>query len=139
MTTPSIHTAMRSLLAATALLALCSTASAASLSYRSLNLLNGWKPYGLGTGAPAAAIDPNGIVHLKGAIYQPPGNPAGMAFRLPKKLRPNRDLYLPVGLINGQPGRLTINADGRASVKGIEDQSDATGFTSLEGITFPRD
>ncbi len=131
---------IRLLLAATAVLALlCGDASAGSLTYRPLKLFNGWQAYGLGTGEPAAAVDPNGIVHLKGAISQPPGGAGGIAFRLPKKMRPNRDLYLPVGLINGQPGRLTIQPDGRAFVKGVLDQSDATGFTSLEGITFPRD
>lgn len=140
MKTRHSRTATRSLLTATAFLALlCGDASAASLTYQSLKLFNGWQAYGLGTGAPAAAVDPNGIVHLKGAISQPPGGGAGIAFRLPKKARPNRDVYLPVGLINGQPGRLTIQADGRAFVKGVLDQSDATGFTSLEGITFPRD
>lgn len=141
MKNPLPRAAARTLLAALALvLVLWGAASAEPLSFKPLNLLNGWQPYDLlETADPSAAIDPNGIVHLRGALTQITGHDEIKAFRLPKKLRPNRDVFLAIGTINGQPGRLLIKSDGYAYVKGVDDQNDARGFTSLEGVTFSRD
>lgn len=94
MTRPTRRRAALLLLAALTLLAtlagLTSPASAArgqeadAEGFATLTLLNGWAPYGSGTGAPKVRLD-HGIVELKGAMTN---GSAPAVFVLPAGMRP---------------------------------------------------
>ena len=104
------------------------------LTFENLALENGWTTY-VDTRAPAAALDAQGIVHLRGGIYQPSGS-IPIVFTLPPQLRPSTGVYVPVDLVNGHPGRLAIEPGGTVYVIAAGPTSDARAFTSLEGVTF---
>ena len=62
----------------------------------------------------------------------------GVLFTLPVGLRPAKDAYVPTDLVNAKNGRLYISTSGAVSVEtGDGPFSNATSFTSLEGVTFP--
>jgi hypothetical protein len=116
--------------------AICGSAYAAPLTFTVLKPKNGWTAYGYDTRVAAAAVDNNDVVHLEGAIAQPTGSDP-IAFILPAKFRPAAEVYITVDQYGGATGRLDIYADGTVHVQGI-DYSLAQGFTSLEGVTFPK-
>jgi hypothetical protein len=133
--------AAKPLLIAIVLLApLCGSASAAPLVWKTLQLVNAWETYSQFSGDPAGAVDRNGIVHLKGAMFQVQvkGVQETLAFVLPPKLRPSRTVYVPVTLIVGRPGRLNITPDGLVNVQSGGAFNDAQQFTSLDGVTFAK-
>jgi hypothetical protein len=109
------------------------------LHYTALTLINSWHPYGeiSSTRAPAGAVDANNIVHLKGAMYRHDGNNSH-PFVLPLALRPNKVVYLPIDLVNANPGQLTIQPNGTVSVLAAGPPVNAQSFTSLEGVTYSR-
>jgi hypothetical protein len=111
--------------------------SAAPLQYTGLALINNWHPYSAATRAPAGALDASNTVHLKGAIHQSSGND-GHPFVLPLALRPNKIVYVPIDLINGNGGRLVIQPNGVVSEQAAGVFANAQFFTSLEGVTYPR-
>jgi hypothetical protein len=102
--------------------------------FENLTLINNWTPYG-GTNVPGAALDAQGVVHLRGAMYESAGTNAH-PFTLPAKFRPVHIIYVPVGLINAKAGRLIIEPNGTVSVQSADLFADAQGFTSLEGATY---
>jgi hypothetical protein len=102
------------------------------LSFENLTLENGWTTYP-DTRPPAAALDAQGIVHLRGGMSD---GSSPIVFTLPPRLRPSSDVYIPVDLVNGHPGRLSIQDDGTAYVVAAGLWTDAKAFTSLEGVTF---
>jgi hypothetical protein len=107
------------------------------LRYTDLNLKNGWSAYGSGSYRPGAALDAQGIVHLRGAIAQ--GIADGNNFaRLQTAFRPDKDVFMPVDTTNANQGRVFILADGQASVvaEAGGSQSNAQLFTSLDGVTY---
>lgn len=92
----------------------------------------GWLGAEYGTSNPAVAKI-NGIVHLKGTLtygtdYQ--------LFTLPVGMRPATDVYLSIGLCNAIKGRLYIQPSGLTQVFTVGPFSDATCFTSLDGVSF---
>jgi hypothetical protein len=124
-------------LAALALnVAVSASAAAEALDYQVMTLQNGWQRFSLAVAAPSAALDSENVVHLKGAMLQT--GPANQSpFILPKKLRPNRTLYIPISLINGRPGRVVVLESGNVLIEATN-FDDAQGFTSLEGVTYSR-
>jgi hypothetical protein len=107
------------------------------LRYRNLDLKNGWSAYGSNNYSPAAALDAQGIVHLRGAIAQ--GIADGNNFaRLQRAFRPDKDVYLPVDMTNANQGRVIILQSGQASATAEAggSQSNAQLFTSLDGVTY---
>lgn len=93
---------------------------------------NGWLGAQYGTSAAAAARI-NGIVHLKGTLSF---GSAAWLFTLPVDMRPATDVYLSVGLCNALKGRIYIQPNGAVFVSALGAFSDATCFTSLDGLSF---
>ena len=124
-------------LTGTAGAAIDSSAPRAPLTYTNLTLVNGWQAYGSGTRTPSAAIGSDGIVHLRGAMYQ---DPAGteLAMTLPLKFRPSGLIYVPVDMCNATNGRLYIYKTGKTYVEGEFGDADSQCFTSLEGVSFAK-
>jgi len=106
-------------------------AKSASL-FTQLTLQNGWFNYPFGT-TTAAVRKISGIVHLEGAIA---GGTLPQAFTLPVGFRPSHNVYVPVDLNNANKGLALIDANGQVSVFAEGSQSDATTFTSLDGVSF---
>ena len=129
---------VKSSITSLALLALLgTTASATPLKWTKLTLVNGWTAYAASTRAPTAAIDADGIVHLRGAMREATGADT-TAFTLPANMRPNKTVYVTTNMIDGAAGRLVIYASGEVLVDLPGPFSDAQEFTSLEGVTFSK-
>jgi hypothetical protein len=111
--------------------------AAAPLQYSNIVLKNNWTEYDAITGKPAAAIDTNNVVHLKGAIKQTTGSIA-LAFTLAPKFRPSRDVYIHTNALLGRPARLNIHSNGDVFVQAAGSFDDAQAFTSLEGVSYSR-
>lgn len=100
---------------------------------KNLHLVNGWAPYGFGTGRPG--IDnQNGVVHFVGAIATTGTN--AQPFVLPVTARPAAETYVKVDLCGATNGRLHISPNGTVSVQAETVFSNAQCFTSLDGATF---
>ena len=111
-------------------------APATTVTYTNLTLINGWHTDTLdGAGKPAVA-NISGIITLKGAISSSSTNP--VAFVLPKAFRPAADVYVPVDLCDANFGRLHIKPNGVAEVAVESVFSNATCFTSLDGVSFAK-
>ena len=105
------------------------------LKYKSIGLKNGWGGAS-GSYEPGAAIDAQGIVHLRGAVAQgiADGNNFG---RLPQAVRPDETVSFPIDVAGPAPtngGELVIGADGEMTVSGNATQHKL--FSSLDGISF---
>jgi hypothetical protein len=111
--------------------------AAAPLQYANIVLKNGWVEYGNNAGKPAAALDTNNVVHLKGAMKQTSGTIA-FAFTLAPTFRPNRDVYIHINTLLGRPGRVNIHKNGDVYVQAAGTFDDAQAFTSLEGVSYSR-
>jgi len=114
-------------------------ASAEPLTFTKLTLSNGWIAYP-NTWVPSAAVDGNDFVHLRGGVSSSSANNRTIT-TLPMKYRPKKDVYIPVSLINGKPGRIAISVTGDVRVQpasGISTDGDAYGFTSLDNVSYPR-
>jgi hypothetical protein len=106
------------------------------LQYSKIELKNGWEEYNSITGSPAAALDTNNVVRLKGAVKQTSGSDA-FAFTLAPKFRPDRDVYVHINTLFGRPGRLNILENGNVYVQAVV-FDDAQTFTSLEGVSYSK-
>src|SRR5215472_1664886 len=109
------------------------TFAKSATSFTPLTLQNGWASYGGGTASPAAR-NISGIVQLKGAMYT--GGTDQMAFTLPVGDRPAVGVNVPVDLCNATNGSLVIYPSGTALVYSEGAWSDASCFTSLDGVSF---
>ncbi|HET7016925.1 MAG TPA: hypothetical protein VFI65_23580 [Streptosporangiaceae bacterium] len=109
--------------------------AAPSVSYTKLTLVNGWVGAPFGTGSPAVA-DIAGIVHFKGAISTSSTNANEVAFVLPPAFRPSKYVNVPVDLCDSARGELNIAPTGVTEVISSGKMSDATCFTSLDGVSF---
>jgi hypothetical protein len=105
------------------------------LRYRNLTLINGWGSAGNYT--PAAALDAQGIVHLRGAVGQ--GIADGDTFTvLPRPFRPDENVSLVIDVTAANQGRLSIAPNGEATLS-VEAGGPATAhklFSSLDGVTY---
>jgi hypothetical protein len=126
-------------LLAVSLLAVGAAAAPASASIRPacawqpLSLLNGWQSAqsAWDSGDPMYCVD-NGIVYLSGSLVQPvPGSDEFAV--LPPQAAPASTLYLSADTFGGTSGDLMIGPDGSMYAYG----GNATGFTSLAGVSFP--
>jgi len=106
------------------------------LKYKNLTLIDGW---GSASGAyrPGAALDAQGIVHLRGAVAQ--GIASGDTFTvMPGPFRPDETVILTTGIVAANQGQLVINPNGEATLA-PEQGGPATGhklFSSLDGLTY---
>lgn len=101
-----------------------------------LTLENGWAA--TSADAKAEAFVDEGIVYLKGSVS---GGSSPILFTLPPSMRPAAQLYVTVKLssffLASYAGRLWIRPDGVAVVQPRSgDLSDATDYTSLDGVKF---
>lgn len=100
-----------------------------------LQLVNGWTGGPYGTHQPGVKQLNDGIVTFTGAISAPAGSSA-VAFTLPANDWPATNVYVPVDLCNAAKGRLFIQPDGVVTVQSEGVFSNATCFTSLDGVSF---
>jgi hypothetical protein len=113
----------------------------ASAATNQLTLINGWHsaqpPYG--TGDPAYSVK-NGVVHLSGALFQPPAPGDTQDFAvLPPAARPKYDLYIPTEVSppdSYAAGDIVISPDGRMFSNSFP-LSESEAFTSLAAISYP--
>src|SRR5215469_8964204 len=105
-----------------------------SVTFTKLTLINGWNTYS-GSASPAVA-DISGIVHFKGAISTSSGNTNLVAFILPPGFRPAKYVDVPVDMCNATSGELNIAPTGVTQVISQGANSNATCFTSLDGVSF---
>jgi hypothetical protein len=101
--------------------------------WTALTLTSDWTNAAYSTRNVAASLS-GGIVRLQGGVYSAGTNTALLT--LPAQFRPSGVVYVSTDAINSAPGRLIINTDGSVSVQGAVQNSDALGFTSLEGVWF---
>jgi hypothetical protein len=107
-----------------------------SASFTNVSLKNGWVRSIYTTRNPAVR-NVNGIVRMMGAV-QGGSNP--LLFTLDPVFRPiGGAIWVPVDLCNATKGRLYIASNGDVTVQAFNQFSDATCFTSLEGVSFPID
>jgi hypothetical protein len=104
-------------------------------SFTSLTLKNGWTGAPFGTSNPAVS-NISGIVHFKGAMATSGTN--AVAFTLPTADRPATNVYVPVDMCNAANGRLFIQHNGTVTVEPEGSFSDASCFTSLDGVSFAK-
>jgi hypothetical protein len=106
--------------------------SLSSSGYTALSYQNSWATYS-GTRTAAVSIS-NGIVRFQGAMSTT--GSTLVPFSLPVGFLPGANIYVPVGLCNGTKGRLDISPSGAVSIETAGPITDATCFTSLEGVSF---
>jgi len=104
--------------------------SVTTFRWHNIGLTDGWSTYGAqNLGSPGYAIV-NGVVYLRGAM----SGGFGAAFAtLPKAARPARDLWTSTVTLGPTNGALQVQHNGTLAAFG----SNATGFTSLSGISYP--
>ena len=105
-----------------------------SVTFTKLTLLNGWGTYP-GSASPAIA-DISGTVYFKGAITTSSSNTNNVAFILPPAFRPAKNVNVPVDMCGTTSGELAIAPTGVTQVISQGANSNATCFTSLDGVSF---
>ena len=109
-------------------------ATAPGITVTKLTLLHGWGTYP-GSASPAVR-DISGIVHFTGAISTSSGNTNNVAFVLPPGFRPAKYVNVAVDMCNATSGELNIAPTGVTQVISQGANSNATCFTSLDGVSF---
>jgi hypothetical protein len=99
-----------------------------------LTLSGGWLKYG-GSRDPAIA-DYGSVIRLEGAIS---GGTTSTPFTIPAGFRPSTRVYLPLDLCSAHKGRLVIEPSGFVTLYSEGPFSDATCFTSLDGVSYAKD
>jgi hypothetical protein len=108
------------------------------LSFTPLKLINGWTGNCFGvTGMPGIALDPSGVVHLRGGICS--STASFFPFTIPAKFRPTEEEWVTVNECGVTTARLEIDPNG--TVRAEQDPNAAQGqtpqcFTSLAGVTY---
>jgi hypothetical protein len=97
--------------------------------YTALALQTGWTNY---SRTPAVAVSGN-IVRFEGEMS---GGTSAAPFMLPAGFRPASEVWVSVGLCNAAHGRLHILPTGAVTLQAEVAFSDATCFTTLEGVFF---
>jgi hypothetical protein len=106
-------------------------------SFTPLRLEYGWTNSAYGAGKVGARLI-SGIVHLRGGILNPSASASPLITFLPKALRPAKRLYVKADLCNAQNGHLIIFPDGVVEVAAENSFSEATCFTSFDGVSFAK-
>jgi hypothetical protein len=84
---------------------------------------------------PAWALDAQGIVHFRGAIFQPVGDDPNVAV-LPEAIRPSTILWLTTNLAAREVGRVSIYPFGGLYAEALVSYTSAQSFTNLDGVTY---
>jgi hypothetical protein len=104
--------------------------------YSTMSLDNNWTQAPYSTRNAAVSVE-RGVVSLRGAISTFLENPVMFAFTLPPGARPSTSVWVPVTMCSAAGGRLNIAANtGEVTLQAEHWASDATCFTSLEGVRF---
>jgi hypothetical protein len=106
------------------------------VTWHQLSTINGWTSgqSQYGTGGPAWAVQ-NGVVYLSGSVLQP--SSTGQEFAvLPAAARPSKTLFIPVYTLDDTQGYLVIYPTGEM-MAWASPESNAQGFTSLAGVSYP--
>jgi hypothetical protein len=121
---------------ASAAMARPAAAAATGVTWHKLTPIDGWQSgeAHFSTGGPAWTVR-SGVVYLSGSVFQSSGNSGEIAV-LPAAARPSRNLYITVYTANDTQGWLTIYTNGGIWAS-ANPYSNAQGFTSLAGISFP--
>jgi hypothetical protein len=107
------------------------------VTWHQLTLINGWQSgqsQFAGDGIPAWAVR-NGVVYLSGSVIQTSGTNSEFAM-LPPTARPSRVLYLTVSTVAHTQGWIIVYPSG-AIYATANPYSNAQGFTSLAGVSYP--
>jgi hypothetical protein len=106
------------------------------VTWHTLTPINGWNSgqTQFGTGSPAWAVQ-NGVVYLSGSVFQTSGTDQVLA-TLPAAARPSKTLFIAVYTLDDTQGYLVIYPSGQIEAWS-DPASNAQGFTSLAGISFP--
>ena len=110
-------------------------AGATGQAFTPLTLQNSWTGAAFGTANVAAALDCSGIVQLKGGMSTTGTSTSPIT--LPAALRPAAYVYLPVDGYGAAKVRVYIAPTGAVNVYAPGTATDATNFTSLEGVSYP--
>jgi hypothetical protein len=108
---------------------------APAVTFTRLTLQHGWFGSPFTTRKPAVA-NISGIVTFKGAMATNGNN--AFPFTLPRAFRPSTNVYVPVDLCDTNYGRLFIRPSGVVEVQSEGSFTNATCFTSLEGVSFAK-
>jgi len=109
--------------------------AAPGVAFTKLTLLNGWGTYPFGSATPAIA-NISGVVYFKGAISTSSTSTNDVAFVMPPGFRPSKYVNVPVDMCNATMGELNIAPSGVTQVISAGANTDATCFTSLDGVSF---
>ena len=100
-----------------------------NLSWGSIILQNGWAN---GSRPPKAAVDVQGIVHLRGAVT---GGKAATIGTLPTSTRPTATIYMTARTNKGATIGVAIQSNGLIAVQGTLGPNM---FVSLDGLTYAK-
>jgi hypothetical protein len=96
----------------------------------SLPMSNGWTSY---SGRQARVSNVGGVIRFQGAVS---GGTTTTIGTLPTSLRPTKTVVLPTITFNNQRGKITVTSGGVMTVDNPLGLSNATQFTSLDGVSF---
>jgi hypothetical protein len=107
----------------------------ANASFGILTPANGWtwSPYNTNYAGYTKA---HNTVFLRGALVNPSTSASSTLFTLPAGYAPSANVYVPTNLLGAAKGRLVIDTSGNVRVEAAASYSDATQFTSLDGVSF---
>lgn len=110
------------------------------LSFTPLKLINGWVGNCDSAGMPGIAVDPSGVVHLRGGICTASMSDGSFVpFTIPAKFRPSQIEWVTVNECTVTTARMEIDPNGAVRVE--QDPNASPGatpqcFTSLAGATY---
>ena len=111
-----------------------SSAHTALPAWHSLSLRGGWTYGGFDSYHVGYYKDAQHVVHLRGSAVG--GDTSATAFRLPAGARPAHTLWLSIYAYDGSAGGLEIKPNGNARLFDDVSGTDATGYSSLDGVAF---
>jgi hypothetical protein len=104
------------------------------LVFHPLALINDWANYNAPDRTPAYAIDAQGVVHFRGAIY---GGSSPYPFTVPEALSPGSEIWLTSDQYGATTARIDIDTDGTVYIEDDPaDPGSSADFTSLDGISY---
>jgi hypothetical protein len=110
------------------------TARTALPAWHNLSLRGTWTYGGFDSYHAGYYKDAQHVVHLRGSAKN--GSTAAPAFRLPAGARPAHTLWLTTYAFGGSAGGLEIQPSGMASFFDSVGGGNASGYSSLDGVSF---
>jgi hypothetical protein len=107
--------------------------AASGVTWHKIFAINGWQSaQGTdGTGAPSWGVK-GGVVYLSGSVLRRGGS-SRLCAELPPQARPSHAMWITVYTLDESLGEIVIYPNGKVYAYG----ADATGFTSLAGVSYP--